>query len=64
MTKDEIHASGIGVIENRYCGDDDIWMFPVVAIQDTFIPKGICICQFHLVKQGPDFEFEQVERLW
>lgn len=58
-----ILANSMGVIEHSYCGDDDIWMFPAVAIRDTFIPKGTRICQFHLVKQDPAFEFEQVERL-
>ena len=47
-------ANSIGIIENNYCGDDDIWGFPAVAIRDTEIKKGTRICQFRLVKQEVD----------
>jgi len=58
-----IMANSMGVIENSYCGDDDTWGFPAVAIKPTEIPKGTRICQFRLVKQADAIEFEQVERL-
>lgn len=44
-----IMANSIGVIENSYCGDNDIWGFPAVAIRHTEIPKGTRLCQFRLV---------------
>ena len=56
-------ANSIGIIENNYCGDDDIWGFPAVAIRDTEIKKGTRICQFRLVKQEVVVEFEQVDHL-
>lgn len=56
-------ANSIGIIENNYCGDDDIWGFPAVAIRDTEIKKGTRICQFRLVKQEVTVEFEQVDYL-
>lgn len=46
-----------------YCGNDDIWGFPAVAIRHTEIPKGTRICQFRLVKQDEPVEFEVVEDL-
>ena len=58
-----IMANSMGIIENDYNGDNDIWGFPAVAIRDTFIPKGTRICQFRLVKQSLPVEFEQVESL-
>jgi dUTP pyrophosphatase len=58
-----IFANSIGVIENSYCGDDDIWGVPAIAIRHTEIPAGTRICQFHLVKQDEKVEFEQVETL-
>ena len=58
-----IMANNIGIIEHRYCDDDDIWGFPAVAIRQTKIPKGTRICQFRLVKQAEPVEFEQVESL-
>ena len=46
-----IMANSVGIIEHSYCGNDDIWGFPAVAIRHTEIPKGTRICQFRLVKQ-------------
>jgi len=58
-----IMANSMGVIENSYCGDNDVWGFPAVAIRHTEIPKGTRICQFRLEKQAEPIEFEQVEML-
>lgn len=58
-----IMANSIGIIDHSYCGDNDIWGFPAVAIRHTEIPKGTRICQFRLVKQMEPVEFEQVELL-
>lgn len=58
-----IMANSIGIIEHSYCGNDDIWGFPAVAIRHTEIPKGTRICQFRLVKQDEPVAFEQVEDL-
>lgn len=58
-----IMANSMGIIENSYCGDGDVWGFPAVAIRNTFIPKDTRICQFRLVKQSKAVEFEQVEKL-
>lgn len=58
-----IMANSVGVIEHSYCGDNDIWGFPAVAIRDTEIPKGTRICQFCLVEQHPSIEFEEVDAL-
>ena len=56
-----IQANHMGVIDNSYCGDNDIWKFPAIAIHDTTIYKNDRICQFRIVKKQPEFEFEEVE---
>lgn len=56
-----IQANHMGVIDNSYCGDNDIWKFPAIAIRDTTIYKNDRICQFRIVKKQPEFEFEEVE---
>lgn len=53
----------MGVIENTYCGDNDVWGFPAVAIRHTEIPKGTRICQFRIVEKAPKVELKQVESL-
>lgn len=58
-----IQANHMGVVDNSYCGDNDIWKFPAIAIRDTTIYKNDRICQFRIVKKQPDFEFEKVDHL-
>ena len=58
-----ILANSIGVIDNSYNGDTDQWRFPAVAIRDTEIKKGDRICQFRIIENQPDLEFEEVEHL-
>jgi dUTP pyrophosphatase len=58
-----IQANHMGVIDNSYCGDDDQWMFPAIALEDTMIHKNDRICQFRIVKNQPKINFTQVETL-
>lgn len=58
-----IQANHMGVVDNSYCGDNDIWMFPAIAIRDATIYKNDRICQFRIVKKQPEIEFETVEHL-
>ena len=56
-------TNSVGVIDNSYCGDDDQWHFPALATRDVFIWKGERICQFRIIKNQPELEFEIVEHL-
>ena len=56
-------VNGVGIIDNAYCGDNDIWGFPAYATANSYIPKGSRICQFRLVKNPPEILFEQVDEL-
>lgn len=58
-----IQANHMGVVDNSYCGDDDIWKFPAIAVRDTTIFKNERICQFRIVKKQPEIEFEEVDYL-
>ena len=58
-----IMTNSMGIIENDYNGDEDIWGFPALAIHKTFIPKGTRICQFRKVMQTEPDELESVESL-
>ena len=58
-----IPTNGMGVIDESYCGDGDIWHFSALAMRDTHIEKGDRICQFRLMKKMPDVTLETVELL-
>ena len=55
-----IQANHMGVIDNSYCGDNDIWKFPAIAVRDTTIHKNDRICQFRIMKKQPELELKTV----
>ena len=66
-------VNGMGIIDNSYRGDNDIWHFGVVCLtgadvrdgmRGAFIPKNARICQFRVMpKQDEDIEFIEVDHL-
>ena len=58
-----IQTNSVGIIDNSYCGDNDIWMMPVDATRLTKIKKNDRICQFRIVEKQPHLEFETVDHL-
>ncbi len=58
-----ILANSVGQIDNSYCGDNDQWYFPAIALQDTVIHKGDRICQFEITETMPKVKFKEVEYL-
>lgn len=58
-----IQTNHMGVIDNSYCGDDDIWQFPAYATRDTVIHKGDRVCQFRIVKNQPKVKLVEVLEL-
>lgn len=57
-------ANSVGLIDNAYCGDNDIWQFPAICLRNTtFIPKNERICQFRIQKIQPELEVETVSVL-
>lgn len=58
-----LQTNHIGIIDNSYSGDNDIWCMPVLAMRDTVINENDRICQFRIVKKQPDVEFKEVDYL-
>ena len=58
-----LQTNGIGIIDESYCGDDDIWKFPALAMRTTTIFKGDRICQFRIVKKMPEIKFIEVKKM-
>lgn len=56
-------VNGMGIIDNDYCGDDDVWGFHALAFRDTTINKGDRIAQFRITPKQPDFDFETWDKL-
>ncbi len=58
-----IMANGMGIIDNSYCGTDDVWGFPAIAVRDTEIHIGDRIAQFRIVENQPRVNIEIVSEL-
>lgn len=58
-----IQTNHQAVIDESYCGDNDIWRYPAYALRETTINKNDRICQFRIVKKQPQIEFEKVDFL-
>lgn len=58
-----IQTNGTGIIDNSYCGENDIWKMPVFALRDSEIRAGDRICQFRIVKKMEPVEFVEVEHM-
>ena len=58
-----IQANHCAIIDNSFCGDEDQWRFPAIALRDTVIHKGDRICQFEITETMPKIKFKEVEHL-
>lgn len=58
-----LQVNSMGVIDNSYCGDNDVWGFPALAMRDTVIRKGDRICQFRIQKVMEPVELVEVDQL-
>ena len=68
-------VNGVGIIDNAYKGDNDVWHFPAIGskgfydalgyfhAETSIIHKGDRICQMRIQKCQPEFEFEEVDFL-
>ena len=58
-----IQTNHHAIIDETYCGDNDIWKYPAYALRDTIIHKNDRICQFRIEKHQPTIMFEEVDTL-
>lgn len=58
-----LQTNHMGVVDHSYCGDEDEWKYPVLAVRDTHISVNDRICQFRVMENQPELLFEEVEHL-
>ena len=58
-----IQSNHQAVIDNMFCGPQDCWRYPAIAMEDTVIHKNDRICQFRIMKKQPEIHFETVKEL-
>ena len=58
-----IQVNSMGIIDNSYSGDNDVWMMPVYATRDTDIKMNDRIAQFRIIEKMPSVDIVEVEHL-
>ena len=58
-----IQTNHQGVVDSSYCGDNDQWFMPALAVRDTHIECNDRICQFRIMENHPKILFEEVKVL-
>lgn len=58
-----IQTNHYGVIDQSYCGDNDQWFVPVLAMRNTEIHLNDRICQFRITEKQPPVIFDEVAHL-
>lgn len=58
-----LQTNSMGVIDESYCGDNDEWRLPALAMRDTVIEVNDRICQFRIIKHQDALTFEEVKEL-
>lgn len=61
-------TNSMGIIDNSYCGDNDIWSFQAISMKHnatkdgrvgSLIKAGDRICQFRIMKNQPKIRFTE-----
>ena len=58
-----LQTNHMGVVDESYCGDNDQWFFPALAMRDTVIHVNDRICQFRIMQHQPALTFIETEHL-
>ena len=58
-----VQTNHFAVIDESYCGDNDQWFYPVIAMEDTVIKFNDRICQFRINKKMEEVVIKEVEML-
>lgn len=58
-----IQANSMGIVDESYCGPNDWFYFPAIALRDTVIEVNDRICQFRIEKHQPTVVFQETGRL-
>lgn len=58
-----LQTNHYSVIDPSYCGDEDMWLYPIYATRAVTIPKGTRLCQFRINQIQPQIIFDEVVSL-
>ncbi|MFV0315279.1 MAG: dUTP diphosphatase [Anaerotignum sp.] len=58
-----LQTNHVGIVDETYCGNNDQWFFPALAMRDTVIEVNDRICQFRIFEHQPALFFAETNDL-
>lgn len=58
-----LQTNHVGIVDETYCGNNDQWFFPALAMRDTVIEINDRICQFRIFEHQPALSFSETNDL-
>lgn len=58
-----IQTNSVGIVDNSFCGDDDEWFVPFLAMRDGEVEIYERVAQTRLFEKCPPLKFRAVRRL-
>lgn len=58
-----LQTNSVGVVDESYCGENDVWRMPVLATRDARIRRNDRICQFRILRKMPALEVVAVQSM-
>ncbi|HPJ02135.1 MAG TPA: dUTP diphosphatase [Candidatus Limiplasma sp.] len=58
-----LQTNSMGVVDESYAGENDIWRMSAYAVRDTQIKMNDRICQFRIVEKMPPVTIEEVQTM-
>lgn len=58
-----LQTNHMGIVDNSYCGNNDVWGFPALATRDVLIEKNSRICQFRVQRKMDNVRIYPVDNL-
>lgn len=58
-----LQTNHVGIVDETYCGNNDQWFFPALAMRDTVIEVNDRICQFRIFEHQPALSFAETNDL-
>ena len=56
-------TNSMGIVDEKYCGESDQWMFPAYSLRAGRISVGDRIAQFRVIKKMPEIDIESTNHL-
>lgn len=55
-----IQTNGVGIVDESYCGPNDVWKMPVLAIRHATINRGDKIAQFRIIRKMTNISINEI----